>query len=81
MKKKKGQQEAMMHNDIFEEKILKKRWGGWLFVHPVKQHAGHSLQAVRQGSKPLDGLAHGAEQDEQHLVHRLALLELPLELF
>lgn len=49
-------------------------------MHPVQQHTGHPLQAVGQEGQTLDYPPDGAEDDEQHLVHRLNLLQLLLDL-
>lgn len=49
-------------------------------MHPIQQHTGHPLQTLREGRQTLDRSSNGAVDNEQHLIHHLALLELPLNL-
>ena len=49
-------------------------------MHPIQQHTDHPLQALREGGQTLDRISNGAVDNEQHLVHRPTLLELPLNL-
>lgn len=49
-------------------------------MHPIQQHTAHPLQTLRQGRQTLDRPPNGAVDYEQHLVHHLTLLELPLNL-
>lgn len=49
-------------------------------MHPIQQHTDHPLEAVGQGRQTLDRPSNGAVDDEQHLIHSLTLLKLPLDL-
>ena len=49
-------------------------------MHPIQQYTGHLLKPVGQGGQTLDRPSDSAVDDEQHFVHRLTPLELPLDL-